>query len=115
VLVAEKQLKAVKKVLKESVTVDGPISVNGVVWDNRPSVSRSYPIDKVLEGFKKLKIDRQAAEVIAAGGDLSISQSALSKVFRLYPDLEPILAEAVKEKTTYRFSAKKPGDDEEDD
>lgn len=114
-LVADKQLKAMKKLLKESVTANGPISVRGVVWDNRPSVSKTYPIDAILEAFKKLKIDRQASDVLAAGGDLTISASALKKVMRLYPDLEPILQVSERQKTSYRFSAKAAGEVEDDD
>ena len=114
-LVADKQLKAMKKLLKESVTTNGPISVRGVVWDNRPSVSKTYPIDAILEAFKKLKIDRQASDVLAAGGDLTISASALKKVMRLYPDLEPILQASERQKTTFRFGAKAAGDVEEEE
>lgn len=114
-LVAEKQVKALRKLLKESVSTHGPIDVNGVVWDNRPSESRSYPIDALLEAFRKLKIDRQAPEVLAAGGDLTISHSALTKVLKLYPELEHLLEKSVRSKTTFRFTAKKPGDDEEDE
>lgn len=108
-LVAEKQLRTVKAALKDSVKTYGPISVNGAVWDNRPSVSRAYPIDAILEAFTALKIDRQAAEVFAAGGDLTISHSALEKVMRLYPELEPMLSGSAREKTSYRFSVKAPG------
>jgi len=114
-LVADKQLKAMKKLLKESVTANGPISVRGVVWDNRPSVSRSYPVDAILSAFQKLKIDRQASDVLAAGGDLTISASALKKIMRLYPELETMLQLSERQKTTYRFGAKKPGDDEDEE
>lgn len=114
-LVADKQLRAMKKLLKESVTANGPISVRGVVWDNRPTESRAYAIDAVLEVFRKLKIDRQAADVMAAGGDLTISHSSLSKIFRLYPDAEAMLANFVRTKTGYRFGAQKAGEIESDD
>jgi hypothetical protein len=115
VLVAEKQVAAIKKALKANVSEYGPISVHGVVWDHRPSNAKSYPLDAVLDAFKKLKIDRQAAEVQAAGGDMSISASALKKVVKLYPELEGLLAPAERIKVSYRFSAKKPGDDEEEE
>ena len=112
---AEQMLKLAKKALKGYCAENGPLSVNGVIWDNRPSISRSYSIDVVLEVFKKLKIDRQAVEVIAAGGDLSLSHSALKRIFRLYPDAEQMLEGLAKEKTTYRFSAQRPGEDDDGD
>lgn len=114
-LVADKQLKAMKKLLKESVTANGPISVRGVVWDNRPSVSRTYPIEAVQEAFKRLKIDKQALELIIPGGELTLSASALTKVAKAYPDLMPMLQLVERQKTSYRFSAKAPGADDEDD
>lgn len=115
VLVIEKALKAAKKLLKESVATHGPIDVHGVVFDNRPSISKTYPVDAILDAFKKLKIDRQAADVLSAGGDLTISASALKKVMRLYPELESMLAVSVREKTTYRFGAKQAGEGEEEE
>lgn len=110
-LVAEKQLRAMKKAMKASCAVFGPLPVNGVVWDNRPSTSRSYPLDGVLEAVK-------ARSLMGAFEDpnLTISHSALAKVFKLYPQLEADLAPLVREKTSYRFSAKAPewGEDEEE-
>lgn len=114
-LVADKQIKALKKLLKQSVATHGPIDIHGVVWDNRPSESRAYPLDAVLSAFTKLKIDRQAPEVLAAGGDLTISHSALEKVLKLYPELEQALAPSVRSKTTYRFGPKQAGDTEEEE
>ena len=114
-LVAEKQLKALRKLLKESVATHGPIDIHGVVWDSRPTESKAYPLDAILEAMKKLKIDRQAADVQAAGGDLSISKSALSKIFKLYGELEPMLEKSAKTKTSFRFGAKQAGDVEEDE
>ncbi len=114
-LVAEKQLKALRKLLKESVTANGPIDVRGIVWDNRPSESRSYPIDAVLEAFKKLKIDRQAPDVLAAGGDLTLSHSALKKVLKLYPELEQMLEATARSKTTFRFGAKAAGEEDDEE
>jgi hypothetical protein len=114
-LAAEQLIKLAKKALKGYCAENGPVTVNGIEWANRPTVSRSIPVDAILDAFKKLKIDRQAAEVLAAGGDLTISASALGKIQRLYPELENLLAPHVREKTGYRFSARKPGDDEEEE
>ena len=115
VLVAEKQLKQVKTALKESVKAHGPIDVRGVVWDNRPSVSRSYPLGAVQEAFRRLKIDKVALELIIPGGELTLSQAALKGVLRAYPDLAPMLQASERQKTTFRFSAKATGEEESDD
>lgn len=115
VLVAEKELRQIKKVLKESVKAYGPISVNGVVWNNWQSVSRSYPIEAVQAAFAKLNIDKTALEMIIPNGELTLSGSALSKIAKAYPDLMPMLQMSERQKTSYRFSARKPGEDEEDD
>jgi hypothetical protein len=112
---ADKEFRYMRKLLKEGYGVYGPLDVNGVTWDMRPSVSKRYPVDAILKAFKKLKIDRQAADVAAAGGDLTISASALKKIGRLYPELEAVLEPSALQKTTFRFSAKKPGDDDDDE
>lgn len=112
-LVAEKQLKAAKKLMKATAGVYGPCQVNGVEWANRPSVSKAYPIDQVIEAFR-------AAGLMGAWEDsaqmgLTLSQSALAKVFKQYPMLEEALAPYAKEKVSYRFSAKAPGADEDEE
>jgi hypothetical protein len=106
VLVAEKQLKAVKAALKDSVKEHGPIDVNGVVWDTRPSVSRSYPLSAVVAAFKTLKIPVDSATLSAHG---------LKSLMRQYPDLEHLLSLDERQKTSYRFGPKAAGESEEDE
>jgi hypothetical protein len=106
VMVAEKQLKAVKSALKDSVKEHGPIDVNGVIWDNRPSVSRSYPLSAVVAAFKTLKIPVDSATMSAHG---------LKSLMRQYPDLEHLLSLDERQKTSYRFGPKAAGESEEDE
>jgi hypothetical protein len=49
ILAAETWAKTAKKALKGYVAGHGPVSVNGVVWDNRPITERKYPLDAVLK------------------------------------------------------------------
>lgn len=112
-LVADKQLKAAKKLMKASAAVYGPCQVNGVVWENRPSTSRQYPIDAVLEAFKTAGI--MGAWENSAENGLTLSESALAKTFKQYPLLREALQPFAKEKTAYRFSAKAPGVDDGED
>jgi hypothetical protein len=44
----------------------------------------------------------------AAARELTISHSALAKLFKAYPGLEDDLKGVVQSKTTFRFSAKQP-------
>lgn len=104
ILVAEKQLRAAKKLLKATASAYGPIVVNGMEWADRPAESRSYPIDALIDVLKMRGV--MGAFEDAAAQDLTISNSALSKLFKAYPDLENDLASVVKTKTTHRFSAK---------
>lgn len=106
-LVAEKQLRAAKKLMKNACGVFGAATVNGMVWDNRPSTSVAYPLDAVMEVLK------------ARGGmgafedpSLTISKSALAKLFKQFPQLETDLKPFAQEKTSYRFGAKAPGQDD---
>lgn len=100
-LVAEKQLKMAKKLMKAACAIYGPAVVNGMEYNNRATVSRSYPLDAVLEALK-------ARGAMGAFEDPSftISHSALAKVFKQYPKLEEDLKPFVNEKPSYRFSAK---------
>ncbi len=102
-LVADKQLKAAKKLMKASVATYGAVTVNGVTWDNRPSESQSYPIQSLMDVLQ-LRGGMGAFE----DPDLTISKSALKKLFKAYPGLEEDLVGAVKTKTTYRFGPAKP-------
>lgn len=101
--VASKQVAMGKKLLKGYVVAHGPLQANGLEWANRPSESKSYPIDVVLDALTM------------AGGmgafteeGLTISHSALAKIFKRFPMLEEALAASAKRKTTYRFGAKNP-------
>lgn len=111
VLAGEKMLKVVKKSLKEYVAAYGPIDVQGVEFDNRPTIQRSYPVTPVIEALRKW----QAAGALSPDEGLTVSHSSLSKVFKKYPEMEQALAPVVQAKTTYRFSARKPGVGDEDD
>lgn len=113
VLVAEKQLKAVKKALKGAVGVLGPVTVNGVEFANRPTVSRAYPIDVLIEALRAAGV--MGAFEDAAARQLTVSHSALAKLFKQYPKLEEALQPHVQTKTSYRFSGKAPGQDEDDE
>jgi PD-(D/E)XK nuclease superfamily len=118
-LVAEKQLRSLKASLKEHVKEHGPVEVGGgVEWALRPSVSRSYALADVVKAMKQLKIPLDIGEVAESLGlpDIplvTLSAASLKKLQREYPELEPMLE--AREKTSYRFSAKKPGDDDEED
>lgn len=112
-LVADKQLRAAKKLMKASCNVFGPCDVNGVVWDNRPSESKAYPVDAVLEVLKTRGI--WGAFDDAGSQGLTISHSALAKLIKAYPMLEEDLAPFAQTKTTYRFGAKQAGVDAGDD
>lgn len=103
-LVADKQLKAAKKLLKAAVGVYGPLTVNGVEWNNRPSQSKAYPIQALMDVLQ-MRGGMGAFE----DKSLTISYSALKKLFKMYPGLEDDLAGVVQSKTTYRFGAAKPG------
>lgn len=120
VLAAEQMLKAAKKALKGYASAHGPISVQGIVYDNRPSQERKYRIDAVLEALRLNNIAGAFEDPKQEG--LTISHSALKKLFKIYPQVERDLELQVIEKVKYRFSAKQPksgdepfGDDEGDD
>jgi hypothetical protein len=110
-LVAEKQLRAVKKAMKAACAVHGPCNVNGVVFDNRLQVSKSYPMDAVLDVLKV----RGVMGAFEGSTGLTFSQSALAKLFKAYPMLETDLSDVVQTKTSYKFSAKQAGVEDEDE
>lgn len=115
VLAADTQLKTAKKALKAYCAANGPITVGGVVFDHRPVVQRTYPIDAVMEAIHKVGADKDAATLAADNYSLTVSHSALGKIFKAYPNLEPILLGVQRSKTSYRFGPKKPGIGDEDD
>jgi len=104
VLVADKQLKAAKKLLKAGVAMYGAITVNGVEWNNRPSESKAYPLQALIE-----VLNFRGGMGAFEDPSLTISYSALKKIFKKFPGLEDDLLPAVQTKTTYRFGAAKPG------
>lgn len=104
VLVADKQLKAAKKLMKSSVAMYGPVTVNGVEWDNRPSESKAYPIQDLMA-----VLEMRGSMGAFEDKTLTISYSALKKLFKNFPGLEDDLAGVVQRKTTYRFGPAKPG------
>ena len=114
IIAAEQQIKIAKKTLKAYCVANGPILVNGVEWANRPVEERRYPVSAVMEALQA----RNALGIFdAPSKGLTISHSALSKLFRQFPELEDALSIHVQAKTTYRFTARKPGigDDGEDE
>lgn len=112
-LAAERMVKDAKKLLKQYCTMNGGVNVNGVVWQNRPVVERKYPLDRVTEMLKFAGLG--GSLVSPDGEELTISHSALKKIFKQVPAIEEGLKPYIQEKTTYRFSARKPGVGDEGD
>lgn len=114
VLAADQMLKQGKKALKAYCVANGPVMVGNVEYANRPVLERKYPVDALMKVLEARNLMGAFDQQDQAKG-LTISHSALSKLFKQFPLLEKDLAEAVQEKTSYRFSARKPGvgDDEE--
>jgi hypothetical protein len=113
ILAGEQMVRVAKKALKTYCASHGPISIKGVVWANRPRVERRYPIDQVLDILKRRSIFGAFDEATQRG--LTISHSALAPLFKQFPALEDDLASIVQEKETWRFSAQKPGGEDEED
>lgn len=109
ILVGDKAVKGLKKVLKAYCAAHGAVSVGDVVFDNRPVHSKTYPVDKVVAALTEVG----AMGALEAEG-LTLSQSALGKVFKTYPDLANELAPYAATKTTYRFSGQRPGESEDE-
>ncbi len=93
--------KVAKKSLKAYCSAHGPVSVNGVVFDNRKTTTRQYPIDEVLEVIRL----RNVLGAFTEEG-LTISHSALAKLFKRFPQLEEDLKPFVQSKDGYRFGQK---------
>jgi hypothetical protein len=111
ILAAETQLKAAKKALKGYCAANGAVDVRGVEFDNRPVLQRSYPLGQVIDILKS----RSLGGAFDADSGLTISYSALSKLFKQFEQLEKDLLPFQQSRTSYRFSAKKPGVGDEDD
>ncbi len=110
VLAGEAQLRSAKKALKAYVAGHGPVEVNGVVFDNRPAVSRAYPLIEVVNTIHQ----RNAAGAFD-DQPFTIPASNLKKPFKAFPELEQALAGVATEKTTYRFASKRAGDEDTDE
>jgi hypothetical protein len=106
ILAGERMLGLAKKALKAFCAVNGPVDVRGVLWDNRPRNERRYPIGQVLEILQKRNI-------FGAFDELTLSHSALVPLFKRFPALADDLASVAIDKQTWRFSAKKPGGEDE--
>jgi hypothetical protein len=100
---AEKKMKAVKKAFKQHCVANGPVQVGrDTIWGNWPVTERKYPLDVVLRTLAQ----RNIMGAFEKEG-LTVSHSALSKLFKQFPALSDDLREFCQEKTTYRFSLKK--------
>lgn len=109
----EQQIKVAKAALKGYVSAHGPVPCNGLEWNHRPTRSVSYPLQAVLDTLIK-------RNTMGAFDDpkITISASALSGLFKQFPQLAQDLADVATEKTGYRFTCGKPGagaDDSETD
>ncbi len=102
-LVNKQRNAAWTKVLKGYVTSHGGVDCGGMVWDNRESQERKYPISEVMRVLKLAEIGGSLTD------GLTISHSALAKVFKAVPAVEEALEPSVQTKPKYSFSAKKPG------
>lgn len=110
ILAGKAWICAAEKTLKQDVAANGPCTVNGMVFDNRPAIQRLYPVAKVLEVLQA----RNIAGAFEQEG-LTVSHSALAKLLKQFPALEDDLAPYVQSKTVYRFSSRKPGVRDDDD
>ena len=106
-LAAETQLKTVKKALKAYCAAHGAVNVKGVLFDHRPVLLRSYPVEDVMRVLKARKAEEMSG--------LTISHSALAKVMKADPRIEQDLLPVQQSKTSYRFGPKKLDGDDEDE
>jgi len=113
-LPAEKKIRELKKLMKEGCAVYGPCDIGGVVWDNRPVVSRIYPVDAVRDAMRKNGVDKDSAALGNDNFGLTLSQSSLAKMFKAYPKVQDDLIPFQQTKESYRFTAKKAGEEDED-
>lgn len=112
-LADDSRRRAAQKALKAYCAANGPLRIGEMTFDNRPTQTRTYPIEDVMKILQARGIMGAFDKDTSPG--LTISHSALSKLFRAYPALESDLLPVQQAKTTYRFSAKKPGVGDEDD
>ena len=110
ILAGDRMLKVAKGALKAYCATEGTVSVNGMDFANRPSESVSYPISEVL----RVLTERGRMGAFESE-DLTLSRSALAKLFKAYPQLEEDLSSVARSKTTYRFAARAAGMGDEDD
>ena len=107
ILAAETQLKGVKKALKAYCAAHGSVSVKGVVFEHRPVLLRSYPLEDVIRALKAHKAEEMSG--------LTISHSALARLMKADPRIEQDLLPVQQSKTSYRFGPKKADDEEDED
>lgn len=115
ILAAEAKLRAAKKALKAYCAVNSAVDVNGVEFNNRPVEQVSYPIEDVLRVLKERGMFGAFDKDNSAAPNLTISRSALSKVFKSFPQVEKDLSSVAQRSTSYRFGAKKPDDSGEEE
>ena len=101
------EARAAKQALKRYCAVNGPVNVKGVEFDNRPIEQVVYPVEDVLRVLKERGL-------FGAFEERTIPRSALSQVFKSFPQVETDLASVAQRSTSYRFSARKH-DEESDD
>ena len=108
ILAAETQLKGAKKALKAYCAAHGAVNVKGVLFEHRPVLFRSYPLEDVMRVLKAHKAEEMSS--------LTISHSALAKLMKADPRIEQDLLPVQQSKTSYRFGPKKleEADDDED-
>ena len=86
----------------------GSVNVKGVLFEHRPVLLRSYPLEDVMRVLKSRKAEEMSG--------LTISHSALARLMKADPRIEQDLLPVQQSKTSYRFGAKKhEGDDDEDE
>ena len=113
ILATETHLKGAKKALKAYCAANGAVDINGVEFDNRPVLQRSYPLEDAMRILKEANI-AGACDQDNTGG-LTLSHSALKALMKRFPTLEKELLPFQMTKTTYRFTARKPGIGDDDD
>ncbi len=113
VLAAKAYVRAATKALKGYVAAHGPLVVNNIEWAIRPAEQKHYPIGIVLDVLKMRNVAGVFDDTTVKG--LTISHSALAKLFKQFPMLEDDLSNYVITKPSNRFSAKAPGDEDSED
>ena len=111
VLAGEQMVRSAKKALKAYCGAYGPVSVQGVEFDNRPTIERRYPFNEVIASLEKRGVTGAFEDSAQQG--LTISHSALKPLFKKFTGLESELEGVQISKTGFRFSSRKPGGDTE--